>query len=143
MLSVFFLGVGVLVCINAYLLGLGTFREPGPGFIFMLFGFLFTIFSLMDVLKGARKARSNKLDFSGLRWRKVIWVLVLLSAYIFSLERVGFLISSFLFLLFLFKVVEPTKWWISIVSSFTAVLVSYAIFNLWLKVPFPIGFLRL
>jgi hypothetical protein len=64
---------------------------------------------------------------------------VALFAYGFLLELVGFLVTTFLFLLFLFKVPEPKGWAIPLVISGVAVIASYFIFAVWLKSAFPKG----
>jgi hypothetical protein len=141
--SLFWLAVGLCVFVIAYKrLGFGTFREPGSGFIFILSGSLLMILSLIDLLGTFLKKVKGKYPiWSGLRWQKIILVSIGLSAYIFFYNLVGFVISSFLLMVFLFKAVEPTKWWIAIASSLITVLVVYVIFGLWLKIQFPKGLL--
>jgi len=85
--------------------------------------------------------KKEKPIWVGVRWQKVLLVLAGLSLYTYLFNYLGFLTATFLLMVFLFKAVEPTKWWISIVGSLTTILISYGIFQLWLKVPFPQGFL--
>jgi hypothetical protein len=140
--SIFWLGIGLYVCVGAYRLGFGTYQEPGSGFIFMFSGSLLTVLSLIDLLRTfLRKVESRKKIWSGLKWLNVILVLIGLSAYVYFFELSGFFLSSFLLMLFLFKVVEPTKWRVAIVSSLITISIAYIIFSVWLKVPFPKGFL--
>jgi len=142
--SIFWLIIGVYTVISAYRLGIGIFRRPGPGFIFFLASLLLIILSIIDLFIGKPKANRGE-EFEpiwlGVRWQKVILVLSGLIAYAYLFDKLGFLLSTFLLMIFLFKAVEPTKWWTSILSSLITILISYCIFNLWLKVPFPTGFL--
>ncbi len=146
--SIFWLAVGVFVAIKAYLLGFGSFRQPGPGFIFFLMALLLTVLSAVDLgttFIGKAKAGKEKPDeplWLGVRWQKVLLLLVALSVYVYVFNFLGFLFSTFLLMIFLFRAVEPTKWWVSILASFITILVSYGVFGLWLKVPFPQGILE-
>jgi len=145
--SIFWIVIGVYVSIGAYRLGLGNFHQPGPGFIFFLAALFLTILSAIDLgssFIGKPKVAVDKKEkpiWVGVRWQKVLLVLAGLSLYTYLFNYLGFLTATFLLMVFLFKAVEPTKWWISIVGSLTTILISYGIFELWLKVPFPQGFL--
>lgn len=46
--SLFWLLIGVYTAVSAYQLGLGSFRQPGPGFIFFLAASLLVILSVID-----------------------------------------------------------------------------------------------
>lgn len=143
--TIFWLAIGVYVAITAYRLGLGSFRQPGPGFIFFLAALLLIILSTVEVLtiiigkpeKG--KDEVEKPIWSGLRWGKVLLVLVGLSIYVYIFNFLGFLLSTFLLMVFLFKAVEPTRWWISILGGLITIFIAYGVFSLWLNVPFPQG----
>lgn len=143
--SIFWFIIGGYVTIYAYLLGLGRFRHPGPGFIFLFAGLLLLILSGID-LAGSFivKPKADKKEhsiWSGLQWQKVLLVLGFLAAYVYFLNITGFLLSTFLLMVFLFKGVEPTNWWIAAVSSLITILISYLVFKVWLSVPLPTGFL--
>jgi len=140
--------IGTYTAIHAYQLGLGSFRHPDRGFIFFLCALLLIILGAIDLARtfiGKHKKEKDKEEYPiwrDLQWQKVLMVLLSLIVYTFFLNLAGFLLSNFLLMVFLFRVVEPTKWRIAIVSSLITVLLSYAIFQVWLKVPFPTGFLR-
>jgi hypothetical protein len=145
--GIFWIAIGVYISISAYRLGLGDFHQPGPGFIFFLAALILTILGAIDFISSfigrpkTEKGKTEKPIWAGVRWQKVLLVLVGLSLYTYLFNVLGFLTSTFLLMIFLFKGVEPTKWWISIVGSLITILISYGIFQLWLKVPFPQGFL--
>lgn len=141
--SLFWLIIGVYVAITAYHLGLGHFHKPGPGFIFFWTALLLVILSAID-LASALTDKSQKDEketplWSGMQWSKVLSVLVGLSIYVYFFNILGFLLSTFLLMIFLFKGVEPTRWWVAIVGSLIAILITSSVFQLWLKVPFPTG----
>jgi putative tricarboxylic transport membrane protein len=142
--SIFWLVVGAFVIIHANQLGLGRLRNPGPGFIFFLSALILVSLAAIDLVVtffGKAKKEDAKEPIWGPRWKKVLLVLGALSVYIYLFNFLGFLLSTFLLLVFLFKAVEPTKWWIAIASSLVTILISYCLFNRWLMVPFPSGIL--
>ena len=143
--SLFWLIIGVYVAITAYRLGLGHFHKPGPGFIFFWTALFLIILSAIDLaaaLRGkSQKDAEEKPIWSGIQWPKVLMVLGGLSIYVYIFNILGFLLSTFLLMIFLFKGVEPTKWWVSILGSLIAMVITSSVFQLWLKVPFPTGIL--
>lgn len=143
--SLFWLIIGVYVAITAYRLGLGHFHKPGPGFIFFWTALFLIILSAIDLATTltdkSQKDVKEKPLWSGIQWPKVLMVLGGLSIYVYLFNILGFLLSTFLLMIFLFKGVEPTKWWVSILGSLIAMLITSSVFQLWLKVPFPTGIL--
>jgi putative tricarboxylic transport membrane protein len=145
--SLAWLVIGIYVAISAYRLGLGTFNQPGPGFIFFMASILLVILSVIDLCntfvgQSKRETQGEEtLVWSGLRWQKVLLVFMGMVIYIYLFKFLGFLVSTFLLMIYLFKAVEPTRWWISILSSLITISISYGIFSLWLNVPFPTGIL--
>jgi putative tricarboxylic transport membrane protein len=146
--SIFWLMMGIYIAIHSYRLGLGHLHQPGPGFIFFLTALLLIILSAIELARtfiGKPKTYKEKKEvpiWIGLRWQKILLVLGGASAYVYFFNVAGFFLSTFLLMVFLFKGVEPTKWWIAIVSSLITTVLSYGIFKVWLEVPFPAGFLR-
>jgi len=145
--SIFWMLVGVYFTISGYRLGIGSLHKPGPGLIFFLAALLLTILSIIDLVgtfRGKSVAEEDKKKdslWSSVRWQKVLIVLGGLLAYACFLNILGFLLSTSLLMFFLYKVVEPTGWLVAGVSSISTILFSYLIFEVWLKVSLPVGFL--
>ncbi len=143
--SIFWLVVGIYALVQAFRLGLGHVNNPGAGFIFFWAASFLIILAVIDLVVSAKKQEreedKKEALWAGLRWRRVLLVVVVLSTYIYFLNSLGFWISTFLLLVFLYKWVEPAKWWISVVGALITLLLSFAIFKLWLAVEFPKGFL--
>jgi glucan phosphoethanolaminetransferase (alkaline phosphatase superfamily) len=57
------------------------------------------------------------------------------------LERLGFIVTTFLVFLFIFKKVSGTSWFIGILESLIVTGSSYFIFGYLLKTPMPRGWL--
>lgn len=138
--SIFWLAIGIYVAIVAYRLDLGELSEPGPGLIFFLAAWVLIIFSCLDIWASARKREKESL-WSETQWKRVLLVLAALAAYILFFKLLGFILCTFLLMLFLFKSVEPTRWRAALWSSGIVFLASYGVFKIWLKVPFPEGIL--
>ncbi len=135
--------VGFYVAAGAVRLGVGSVNQPGAGFIFLWLAVILVGLAVIDlvtaVIENKRKSVSRKPLWKGFRWGKVILVLAGVSVYAVVLDILGFILSTFLVLLFLFKAVEPVKWRDAIIGSVLTISVVYAVFGIWLKVPFPSG----
>jgi putative tricarboxylic transport membrane protein len=68
--------------------------------------------------------------------------LLILFAYIILLEPLGFVLTSFVCLLALFKLSEPKKWLMPLVLSAATAVLSYLLFSVWLQCQLPKGLLR-
>jgi predicted neutral ceramidase superfamily lipid hydrolase len=56
-------------------------------------------------------------------------------------KSLGFIVSTFFLLLFLFKGIEPQKWKTALVLSLVTMVVCYMVFGLFLELQFPSGIL--
>lgn len=136
--------IGVGVCYGGYDLELGTLHDPGSGFIFFWVGIIMVGLSLSIFIRAMReraKAGEVKLLWSGAQWKKVIYVLVALFLYAYAFIALGFILSTALLLIFLFKAVEPQRWSVAIMGAVLSTLTAYAVFQLWLGSQLPKGFL--
>jgi putative tricarboxylic transport membrane protein len=135
----------IYICIESSRLSFGSFHNPGPGFLPLLVGLLLGIFSIIVFLQATLSGKPQESLppwYPQERWKKLIWVLVALFAYAMCLETLGFLISTFLLLVFLFRAgIETQRWIWAIGGSAIASFSSYAVFELWLKTQLPKGFL--
>ena len=137
----FFLGSAIVI--EALRLGVGEVRLPGIGFMPFLVGVLLAGFGFVLFLRAILKGRGGDRLWVGLRWRNLIVTLVALVFYIFIMESLGFLISTFLLNFVLFKVTAPKKWLSPFLTSAAIAFSCYLVFFLWLKVPLPKGILEL
>jgi hypothetical protein len=58
------------------------------------------------------------------------------------LKGLGFIVSTFLLLLFLFKGLEPQKWRVALVLAAATTAVCYVVFGVFLELQFPPGILQ-
>ena len=145
MSSLVWLVFAIYICIESSRLSFGSFHNPGPGFLPLLVGLLLGIFSIVVILQATLSGKPQENIppwYPQERWKKLIWVLVALFAYAICLEILGFLISTFLLLVFLFRSgMEPKRWVVAIGGSAIASFSSYAVFELWLRTQLPKGIL--
>ena len=140
----FWLVISILICIDSIKSGIGTFRSPGAGFLpfwsGVAIGTLAIILVASDILKEKVEQKNTNL-WEGKRWSNVILVLVSLFAYALLLSRLGYLITTFGLMAFLFSMIGRPRLWVQGVSALITVLVTYIIFFVWLDVQLPKGIL--
>jgi putative tricarboxylic transport membrane protein len=141
--SLFWLALSIAILVESFRLGIGTLRNPGMGFMAFgasgLLGVLSLILFLQTYL-GAEEAKSQPL-FSGTLWKRVLFVLVTLAIYARLMPELGYVISTFLLMGFLFWIVRGQKWWWVLISSFLTTMATYYVFSKWLNCQFPEGIL--
>jgi putative tricarboxylic transport membrane protein len=81
--------------------------------------------------------------WSGVEFKRLIFVVFSLICYAMILEKVGFVIATFLLLIILFKVIGSRKWLFALMTSAIVVLLSYLLFVVFLKVEMPSGLWRI
>ncbi|MBQ7786410.1 MAG: tripartite tricarboxylate transporter TctB family protein [Clostridia bacterium] len=118
---------------------LGTVRMPKEGFMPLLLGIGMTIISgvlMIQSLAGHGDAANVHLDISWLRFAALAAVSFL---YAFSLQTVGYLIGSFLFLTLVFKIAGVKGWIRPVVISLICSVCFYLLFRMALGVMLPRG----
>lgn len=138
-----FLGTGV--CIGSTTMRMGNIHRPGPGFMPFLAGALLGLFGLILLLstisKGGGEERHITSKNEGIEknWVMCLSCLLALFGYAFLLEPLGFYTTSGLFLFALFKMQNPKRWGRPLISAGVAVVLSYLLFTVILKIRFPAG----
>jgi putative tricarboxylic transport membrane protein len=137
--ALFWVAVGIMACYGATRLGLGSVAEPGAGFIFFWSGLILVILSFIVLADSVRSSEDTVQEMREMKWTKIALVLLSLLLYAFFLERLGFVLTTFVLLSFLLGWIERTSWVRSLEVASAAALASYAIFELWLKIRLPKG----
>jgi putative tricarboxylic transport membrane protein len=137
--ALFWVALGILVCYGAIRLGLGSVMEPGSGFIFFWSGLILVILSLMVLAESLHSTEEIVQETGEMNWVKIALVLMSLVLYAFFLERLGFVVTTFVLLTFLLGLIAGTNWVRSFGLAGAAALGSFAIFELWLKIRLPKG----
>ena len=148
--SLVWLGIGLFICIGSLRLSLGTFHNPGPGFLSFFAGLIVGGLALVVHLQSRRASSADEADKKvpplwanrSRGWRMVLTVLALL-AYAVIMNYLGFLASTFLFLVFLLKVIEPQRWSVAVLGSLAASAAFYCVFEWGLQSQLPKGLLKI
>ena len=99
----------MLVCYGATRLGLGSITEPGAGFIFFWSGLILVLLSLMVLAESVRVSENTVQEMGEMSWAKIALVLLSLLLYAFFLERLGFVLTTFVLLNFLLGWIQANK----------------------------------
>jgi putative tricarboxylic transport membrane protein len=145
--SLVWLGLGVLICIESLRLNLGTLHNPGPGFLSFFAGLIVGGLGLVVHLQSRRAPAGDKRAQPlwadrNRGWRMVLTVLALLT-YAVLMNYLGFVASTFLFLFFLLKVIEPQRWAVAVLGSLAASAAFYGVFEWGLKSQLPKGLIHI
>lgn len=138
--SLFWILLSVLICYYSYRLGIGTLGNPGSGFIFFYSGIFIGIMSIsVFVTSFAKSDESQSGIFANINWMKIILTLSYIFIFAISLERLGFLITTFLLIGLLLRTIESKNIFIVIFVALAASLATYGVFELWLHIRLPKG----
>lgn len=134
---------GLYIAFEGYRLGSGTFQAPKSGFLILVAGIVLACLSTALLIQTFfSKEEDKEALWKGLQWSKGIRLLAALFVYALVFRWMGFLLSTFLLLLYLFKGLEPQRWLVAIVLSVITIVSSYLIFVLLLGCQFPEGILE-
>lgn len=141
--NLFWILFSLITCVESYRLKLGTINTPGPGFFPFTAGFIMLILSLAALFQSIRKKNNiEKMPRQEpFRWWNIVIILATVTAYAFSLEKIGFLINTFLFMCLLLKVVEPQTWKTAIIGGLITAIAANLIFNVIFQAQIPSGIL--
>jgi hypothetical protein len=139
--------VGGVICALSGRIGLGSFVEPGPGFVAFAAGVSLGVIGLIMVLsRPSVKCLSNEdrgIDHS--RWTfpkfRLIYTILLLAAYGLVLQPLGYLLTTFLAMFGLFYDRGTNRFVPSFLASLLTVGMTYLVFETWLRVQLPRGIL--
>ena len=126
--------------VEAYRLTIGAPGRPGPGFFPFWLALALSLVALALLVRRAPAAARPVVVTAGrLRHGKVVLALLAAAAYAGALEPLGFLLTTFLFLLFMLRAIEPRRWISSIAISAATAVAGHLVFKVWLAVQLPAG----
>ncbi len=141
--AIFFMALSAFVCQQATVIGVGSLRKPGPGLLAFGAGagvcllalavFIRSLLSKAETLEsGAREGE--------IRTARFFFICVSLFVYAAMVGWLGFVLSTFLFVLFLLRTAESERWWLSLVKALLVTAGNYLVFVVWLGINLPKGF---
>jgi putative tricarboxylic transport membrane protein len=143
--AIFCLFLGLAVFAKGLHLGLRVHIDMGPGFFPLVAGGLLSVLSgilfFQSLVKKETSAQRIPFWNNPYGWKLVLLAILAISIYPFILNPVGFLLSTFLFLFFLFLVIAHYKWWAAGIGGIITAAIVYLVFEIWLKAHLPKGLL--
>jgi putative tricarboxylic transport membrane protein len=136
--GLFFLVVGVLVFSLSINLPIGKLAEPGPALFPLSLSILLSITGVLIFVSGKGKQKKD--------WRvevrklaKPLAIILLTLAFIIFMGRLGYLVTSFLYLFSLFFLVCRFRIFVAVGLSGALAAASWYLFGNILGIPLPLG----
>lgn len=140
--NLFWLLFSIIVLTESYRIKLGAINNPGPGFFPFSAGFVMFILSLTALFQSIGEKQAERTTRQEpFRWWNIVIILAAITGYALSLETVGFLINTFLFVCILLKVVEPQSWKTAILGGVITAIAANTVFNIIFRAQIPSGIL--
>ncbi len=141
--SIFWVVIGLAIAFYSGKYGLGTFSNPGPGFVPFLSGLALTGLAIVVFFQQLSRQERDKLKDLWIHkhWLTMMMVMGALIVYTILFTFLGFLLDTFLLTAFLLRVMEPLSWKKVLAGSISTAVGSYVVFQLWLEAQLPTGFL--
>jgi putative tricarboxylic transport membrane protein len=130
--------IGMAIIWQATRLHIGNFTVPGPGFFPLLLGIVVVLLSVCLIVF-AEETGGDKSSFSWGNLKRVASVFGVLLFYGAVLELVGFLIASFVLLLYLSLVIGKQRIAGALLRAVIMTGLSYLLFDVVLKTQLPKG----
>jgi putative tricarboxylic transport membrane protein len=138
--NIFWLVLSTAVCVESWSLKVGGLHNPGPGFLPFYTAILLGLMALISLLQTLKESEGSASEiWGGIQFGKLAILLGTLFLYVFLLDRLGFLLGTFLLLLVLFRIVEPYSWKIVLFSSLLTTAATYFFFVILLESRLPRG----
>ena len=108
------IGIGLIICLLALRFDLGSFHQPGPGFVALLSGLFICGIGWAMVIAGYVEAPPgqgvrNRSSLPIGAWRRLIYTMALLLGYVILIDPVGFILTTFLLMFGLFFTRKKSK----------------------------------
>jgi putative tricarboxylic transport membrane protein len=143
--SFLWIALGVFQCVESISLGLGNVMEPGTGFMPFVMGLVVIGLAVALFLESYFAMKKNPprkhSPWTDVYWRRVLLISAILLVYAILLPKLGYLLDTFLVMVFLLKSGEPIRWPTAIIVGAITAGFSYVLFGIWLSVSFPPGIL--
>ena len=141
--GIFFLLIGVFFAFYARSVEIGTWNEPGPGFLPFWAGITIGIMSLALLLQNLKKKGPVRPSFfpEAGSWKRVLITFMALIVYNLIFDYLGFALTTFLFVGFLVKFIFPQNWARTLIVAVSAAVIARLLFINFLETQLPKGFL--
>jgi len=141
--AIFFVALSLFICEQSVEIGLGTPSTPGSGMLSFGAGAGIGILALWLLIQSFRskKTHDEAYGVGTFRWGKFLLVCTCLFGYALLVNWLGFVLTTFIVVFFLFQLLEPKKWWLGVIQAAAIAMGNYLFFVEWLGLYLPQGFL--
>jgi putative tricarboxylic transport membrane protein len=142
--GIFFLAVGIFFSAYARSVEIGTWNEPGPGFLPFWGGIALTAMSVALLVRtfwGKLPAITQSFFPRSDSWKRVAATFAALIVYNLLLTPLGFTLTTFLFIGFLVRFIFPQTWTRTLVVAGLSALAARFLFINFLETQLPKGLL--
>jgi hypothetical protein len=141
--SLFLFLFSVFICFFSFRLSIGSIHNPGGGFFPFYLGIVLGLLSFGNFAKAIARKKpaivTIKTFDTDINWKNIIITVVVLFSYPLLLGILGFPVSTFLFTALFLRFIEPKRWSVVLGTGGAVAIVSYLVFQYWLKIQFPSG----
>lgn len=146
--GIIFLFTGIYGLIFSIHLPMGKWKEPGPGIFPLCLSILLCISGILWFIHGKRKGKrkeKTRIDWHGIFKKLAIpsQIVVLTGAFVLTLDRLGYLVASSLYLFALFLWVSRYSLWVAMGLAVAMGVGSWYFFVKVLAIQLPGRFLPL
>jgi hypothetical protein len=136
------MALSLFICKQATVIGVGSLRRPGPGLLAFGSGAGIGLLALAVFIRTflSKPAVDAVQDEKSIRRVKFFLICTSLFVYAAVISWLGFVVSTFLFVLFLLRTVQTEKWWRSLLKALLITAGNYLVFVVWLGIRLPGGF---
>ena len=137
------LGFAGVILLQSHSLTFGSIRTPHTGFFPSVLAVLLLLLSLMLLGQALRQSesRAHLWQVTAEGWKRIGSTLGAMIGFALLLEGIGYLLSTFIVMVFLLRAIEPQRWIVVITVALSTALISYVIFASLLGIPLPAGIL--
>jgi len=136
-LFLFFLGIGAVI--GSIRLHVGSPTEPQPGFFPFLGGISLIVLSSVIFLKAGVGQSQKKVVFGEVG--RPVLLLVVMIALVAVLDRVGYVIGTFLASGLILRTLNVKSWRVLLLTSLCLSIGTYILFDKLLGIELPVGIL--
>jgi hypothetical protein len=142
--------IGLAICLYSYKMGLGSFNEPGAGFVAFLTGLFLMIMGTSifiqrkRVIQGVPKDERTEIcnseeSFVESTVFKLVYIVALLLIYALLLNYLGYILTTFLVMFGLFLGPVRRRFAFAFTASLISAGITYIVFEVWLHSQLPRG----
>lgn len=121
---------------------MGRVKHPGPGFLPFGLALCLIALSLALIFKNWKGNTSSTPFWPQRTWLRPLLGVTIFIFYALVIQRLGFPLSTLLFLIIWMRLIERVRWRTLIGISVGTTAGLYFIFIFFLEVPVPMGFLK-